>query len=208
MHYPAILNIKEKHVVVVGGGKIATRKVTSLVEAKAIVTVISPQITNELYLFFKEQKIQWKQKTFEPIDVKEAFLIIAATDDREVNEKVYQSKKEYQLINMVDQPEKSDFIVPSVLKRGKLIISISTSGAFPGLAKNIKQDLCDQFDTRYESYLSFLEECRIYIINTIKNEQEKRVLLKELLNPALLDLSEEERERMFQQLIEQRREMK
>ncbi|WP_044893344.1 NAD(P)-binding protein [Bacillus alveayuensis] len=205
MHYPAMLNLTGKKAVVVGGGQVAARKVQSLLKANAEVTVISPTLTEQIRQFADQQRIVWREKPFEPRDIRGAFLVIAATNSRVVNDEVLKAANEYQLINIVDDPSNSNFIVPAVFQRGKLVMSISTSGAFPGLAKQIKRDLEKHYDDRYEAYLSFLESSRKEVIHTINDDKQKRAMLKELLHPRFLQMSEIERQEEFQQIMKKSR---
>src|SRR5438445_3621751 len=140
VYYPINLNLNGRKVVVVGGGRIAERKITGLIEAMAAVTVISPKITPELIRYREEGKITWKEKDFTANDIQDAFLVIAATNNPEINHAVKKAAAPHQLISLVDDPEESDFILPAVVNRGKLSITVSTSGASPILAKKIKQE--------------------------------------------------------------------
>ncbi|WP_175428292.1 NAD(P)-binding protein [Bacillus solimangrovi] len=207
--YSAMLQLKGKSVVIVGGGKIATRKVGSIMETGASIIVISPTITNELKSLVESNQIVWESKSFESSDVKNAFMIIAATNDVDVNKMVYQSVNEHQLINIVDCPEKSNFIVPATVKRGKLILSVSTSGASPTLSRKIKRELLEQYDEYYEEYLLFLENCRRQIKDEFDNEKDRRFLLKNLVEPVYLQLTREEkntlRNEKFEQMLRERR---
>ncbi|OEH93149.1 hypothetical protein BFG57_13305 [Bacillus solimangrovi] len=204
-----MLQLKGKSVVIVGGGKIATRKVGSIMETGASIIVISPTITNELKSLVESNQIVWESKSFESSDVKNAFMIIAATNDVDVNKMVYQSVNEHQLINIVDCPEKSNFIVPATVKRGKLILSVSTSGASPTLSRKIKRELLEQYDEYYEEYLLFLENCRRQIKDEFDNEKDRRFLLKNLVEPVYLQLTREEkntlRNEKFEQMLRERR---
>ena len=138
----------EEKVVVIGGGRIAERKITGLIEAMAVVTVISPKLTPELTEYAEEGKINWKKKDFTADDIQDAFLVIAATNKPEINLAVKKVAAPHQLISLVDNPEESDFILPAVVNRGKLSITVSTSGASPILAKKIKQEIADQLWSR------------------------------------------------------------
>jgi precorrin-2 dehydrogenase/sirohydrochlorin ferrochelatase len=200
-----MVHIKNKPVVVVGGGNVATRKVGTLLEAGASVTVISPTITDELRGWVDAQKLTWKPRQFEPQDVQEAFMIIAATDHAEVNLNVYQAAHPHQLINVVDQPELSNFIVPSTLQRGKLMISVSTSGASPGLSRKIKQELATVYDEMYEEYLDFLDSCRKKVLEEVDQPEVRKFIFKELLDSRFFEMTRlnqyHERDEQFLHLL-------
>jgi precorrin-2 dehydrogenase/sirohydrochlorin ferrochelatase len=202
-----MVHIKDKPIVVVGGGKVATRKLESLLDAEANVTVISPEITGELKAWVDSQKLSWKQKRFEPEDVQEAFMIIAATDHTEVNLNVHKVAKPYQLINIADRPELSNFIVPSTLQRGKLLISVSTSGASPGLSRKIKQELSTMYDETYEEYLDFLNSSRQKVLEEVDQPEKRKYIFNALLDSRFLEMTRlnqfHEREEQFLELFKQ-----
>jgi len=182
--YPVMLQIANEPVVVVGGGNVAERKVMGLLEANAAVTVVSPAVTKALKELAENEKIRWKEKSFSADDIDEAFLVIAATSDRHVNEAVAQAAKPYQLINIVDDPERSNFHVPSVVRRGKLAISVSTTGASPTLAKQIRDEIANLYDEEYERYVDFLSECRCYILQHIDDASIRRSIFQTIASES------------------------
>ena len=159
-YYPIMLNLSGKKVVIIGGGTVAARKILTLLEANAEITVISPELHEKVIPAFDDHLFIWKQKYFEPADLANAFLIIAATNQEAVNLQVYENTSNQQLINVVDRPDLSSFIVPASFRRGKLAVAVSTSGAMPGLSRKIKQELATQYDETYEDYINFLEQSR------------------------------------------------
>jgi precorrin-2 dehydrogenase/sirohydrochlorin ferrochelatase len=207
--YSMIVHMKAKPVVVVGGGKVATRKVETLLNAEANVTIVSPEITDELKEWVDLQKVSWKQKRFEADDVQEAFIIIATTDHTEINLNVHQAAHPHQLINIVDRPELSNFIVPSTLQRGKLLISVSTSGASPGLSQKIKQELATMYDETYEEYLDFLNSCRQKVLEEVGQPEIRKYIFRALLDSRFLEMTRlnqfHEREEHFLDLFKQTR---
>ena len=135
--YPVMLNLKGKRVVIVGGGKVATKKVHKLLEENATIIVVSPTLTDELHTYALNGEIQWVARTFQQEDTRNAFLVIATTNNRKVNQEVKISCSEGQLVNIVDAPEESNFYNTATIERGTLKIAISTEGASPLLAKKI-----------------------------------------------------------------------
>ena len=186
VYYPINLNLNGRKVVVVGGGRIAERKITRLIEAMAVVTVISPKLTLELMEYAEEGKLIWKEKNFTAADIQDAFLVIAATNQPEINHAVKKAAAPHQLISLVDDPEESNFILPAVMNQGKLSITISTSGASPILAKKIKQEIADQYGPEYKEYVDFLYSCRKRIIEEIDDPKIKKLLLLDLTEPTYL----------------------
>jgi precorrin-2 dehydrogenase/sirohydrochlorin ferrochelatase len=184
MTYPVFLGLKGRQAAVVGGGKVAQRKVEGLLEAGAQVIVISPDLTERLQDFAAENKVSWKNKFFSPDDIKDAFIIIAATDDKEVNLLVKRSAGKHQIVNLADNQEESDFQVPSVVNRGKLKLAVSTSGASPILARKIREQLEKLYGAEYEGYLEFLHESREKILDQVKDPAVKRQLLTAITDKA------------------------
>lgn len=197
--YPIMLNIEQKRVLIVGGGKVATQKINRLLEQKADVAVVSPTLTDILHNYALNGQIQWINRTFKQEDTKDAFLVIAATNNRSVNDLVKKSCSEGQLINVVDAPETSDFYNMAVVERGELKVAISTEGASPTLARKIKQDLIEVFDDGYEDYLRFLLEARKKIKETIRDEERKNYLLNEIMYD-IYRKNEVERERFLENI--------
>lgn len=180
--YPIMLNIEGKAVVVVGGGLIAYRKVTGLLQAGAYITVISPGIHSKIEQLFIENKISWKNKSFEPVDLDSALIVIAATNSEIVNTFVASSAGKHQLVNIVDNPELSTFHVPAKLTRGDLTISVATGGGSPTLSKSIRDELAVIYDDTYGDYLEFLTLSREKVKHSIFDQTIKTKLLKAITN--------------------------
>ncbi|WP_027410748.1 NAD(P)-binding protein [Anoxybacteroides tepidamans] len=178
MTYPIMLDVANKQAVVIGGGKVAERKIHGLLEARAVVTVVSPEVTDALYQLAKEGELVWKQKTFSADDISSAFIVIAATNNSDVNEAVAQAATPNQLLNVVDAPEKSNFHVPAIVRQGRLTIAVSTGGASPILAKQIRRQMAAMYDEHYGRYVDFLYNCRQYILTHIKDPMKKQKLLQ------------------------------
>jgi precorrin-2 dehydrogenase/sirohydrochlorin ferrochelatase len=184
MGYPVMLNIANQHVVVVGGGKVAERKIYGLLEAKAKITVVAPTITTGIQQLAADKKLIWRQKTFSPDDIVGAFIVIAATNDRDVNEAVANAVQPYQLLNIVDDPERSNFHVPAVIRRGRLTIAVSTGGASPTIAQQIRRQLEELYDDDYGRYIDFLYECRQWILRNVHDEQKRKELFKAIADES------------------------
>jgi precorrin-2 dehydrogenase / sirohydrochlorin ferrochelatase len=200
MGYPVMLNIANQRVVVVGGGKVAERKIYGLLEAKANITVVAPTITSGIQQLVTDKKLIWRQKTFSPDDMKDAWIVIAATNNRAVNEAVAKAAKPYQLINIVDDPARSNFHVPAVIRRGKLTIAISTGGASPTVAQQIRRQLAELYDDDYGRYIDFLYECRQWILRNVHDEQKRKELFKTIADESFRKRGNWEEE--FEQLLE------
>lgn len=192
--YPINLNLKNKKVLVVGGGKVAERKIGSLLECGAKVYVVSYEITPVIDELVINHQIIFVQRGYAPIDLEDAFLVICATDNEEVNQKVARDCFERNiLVNVVDDPPKCNFFVPSVLRRGSLAIAISTEGKSPLMAKRIRRQLETQFGPEYGIFLELMGELRERIIKTFPEPETKKKIFSYLLDSDILDLLREEK---------------
>ncbi|KAF0993884.1 bifunctional precorrin-2 dehydrogenase/sirohydrochlorin ferrochelatase [Geobacillus sp. TFV-3] len=179
MGYPVILHLRGRRVVVVGGGKVAARKIHGLLEAGAEIVMIAPEAEPELQALAAGGMIVWKKKRFDPDDLAGAFLVIAATNDRKVNEAVAQAAPG-QLVNVVDDPERCDFHVPAVVRRGALTIAVSTGGASPALARRIRRELEEKYGEEYGPYLEFLQRARGIVLREVEDAEGRKRLFQAL----------------------------
>jgi precorrin-2 dehydrogenase/sirohydrochlorin ferrochelatase len=122
-YYPVNLDIQNRECLVVGGGSVGTRKVVTLLDCGAIVTVVSPVATEKLIALTKDNRITLNQRSYETSDIKGMFLVIGATDDEELNQQVYQDAQQHTILcNIADRPEACNFILPAIVNRGDLVI--------------------------------------------------------------------------------------
>jgi len=186
---PIYLNLKDRECLVVGGGKVASRKVQSLVASEAKVRVVSPKITPELNEMKLKGEISWEQKIFETKDLGHPLIVICATDNEDINRKVAAlCWKKNIPVNVVDDPPKCNFYMPAVVKRGELTIAISTGGKSPMLAACIRRQLEKQFGKEYEDYLELLGEIRKRVLSKVPDENKRREIFKRLVDSNLLEL--------------------
>ncbi len=190
--YPIMLDLTGKPCVVIGGGKIAYRRILTLLKVGANITVISPTVCAEIEVLGRENEVRIFYRDVMEEDYLDAFLIIAATNSVDVNAEIAANIQPYQLINVVNKHELGNFHIPASISRGKLIISVSTSGASPFLAKKIRDEIKDNYDETYESYLDFLTECRNRIKENNEDQEYKKSLLKELLDDKYRYSTEEQ----------------
>ncbi len=183
-YYPAFIDLKGKPCVVVGGGKVAERKVLSLLRSGAAVRIVSPEITGALQKQKDKGRIEHIKREYRKGDLKGAFLAIAATPDYRVNTKV--SRDAPCLVNVVDKPELANFIVPSFISRGRLAIAVSTSGASPAVAKAIKKELESMYGGSFGPFLDFLKKLRKKASLEITDEQIRGAFLKSVASEEVL----------------------
>ncbi len=160
-YYPVSLNIRERRCVVVGGGEVALRKVKALLEYGADVEVISPDLCAELAKLAGNGEVSVRNHAYEIGDLAGAFLAIAATDDVEINRQVAaEARNGATLVNVVDDAENSDFILPSYLRRDGLTVAVSTAGQSPALARKIRTRLEREFTDHYGTLAHLVAEVR------------------------------------------------
>jgi siroheme synthase-like protein len=160
--YPInLVGLDQRRCVVIGGGAVAARKVAGLLDAGAHVTVVSPRPAPELLARAQSGAIRLVQRPYEPSEVDGAFLVVAATDDPEVNRAIAGRVQERGgLVNVVDDPTASTFIVPAVARRGDLTIAVSTGGANPALAARLRNRLAAHVGVEYGDLADLLAELR------------------------------------------------
>ena len=190
-YYPALLNLRGRNCVVVGGGRVAERKIRTLLTSGADVTVVSPRITAGLRRLVSSERIVHKPRRYRKGDLRGAFLVIAATSDEGVNRRVYEDSEA--LINSVDMPEYCNFIVPSVVSKGPLKIAISSSGLSPSIARTLREELEDYIPDDLSAFLTGLESLRRKIKRRLPGVSgapaEKRSrLLKKIGSKDVLDI--------------------
>ncbi|MBI2304169.1 MAG: bifunctional precorrin-2 dehydrogenase/sirohydrochlorin ferrochelatase [Chloroflexi bacterium] len=160
-YYPLFVRLEGKECLVVGGGEVAERKVASLLDYGARVRVVSPSLSPGLKGLVEAGRVSWVSRSYESGDSKGAFLAFAATDDNEVNQRVAQEVEEAGgLVNVVDSPRRCRFIVPAVVRRGELVMAVSTGGHSPALAKRVRRELEERFPPEYALLVRLVSQVR------------------------------------------------
>ncbi|MGA8943164.1 MAG: bifunctional precorrin-2 dehydrogenase/sirohydrochlorin ferrochelatase [Thermoactinomyces sp.] len=191
--YAMMVDLKRRPCLVVGGGKVAERKARSLIESEAHVKLVSPSITSQIMEWSLAGKIDWIKRTYRSKDNDNQFLVIAATNDKNVNRQVYRAAMiRKQWVNVVDQPELCNFMVPATVRRGNLQIHVSTNGACPAVTKKIRCDLEEIYGPEYELYLDLMQEIRQIMQVKIKDRRLRYRLLKEMVTEQWIRLCREE----------------
>jgi siroheme synthase-like protein len=189
-YFPLFLDISKKRVLVVGGGRVAERKVRTLLKFKAKIKVISPEVTKGLERIKDKDLIELERKNYEENDLLGVDLVISATNNRMLNKKVSSDAKKMGIYaNIVDDPELCDFIMPSIVKRGPLILAISTSGKAPLFSKKLRKDLEKMISKEYIKYLSKILRLRREIQKKVKEKKLRERMLKAILNFDIKDLA-------------------
>lgn len=191
MYYPLMIDLKQKSVVVFGGGNVAKRKVEKLLEYGANVRVVSQDILNGIAEFENtfETSISIVKDTYSSKYICDCILVIAATCDRNTNEQIASYCSENNILcNVVDDMDSSSFIVPSSMRCGDMTIAISTMGKSPSLCKKIKEDLETRYCDEFAIYVELLGQVRKIILQKENDAQEKKRILKEITDMNLDEL--------------------
>lgn len=188
-YYPICLDLKERPVLVVGGGVIAEGKILQLLEASAQVHVVSLMLTEPLQRLVENGSLTFRQGEFALTDLEHKVLVISATNQSAVNEAVANAATARGLLcNVVDQPALCNFITPSLVTRGDLQISISSSGKSPTVAQRVKREISALIGDEYETLLEITAELRAEVRTLIPTFDERRDFLKAFVESAALDL--------------------
>ncbi|MBI1940945.1 MAG: bifunctional precorrin-2 dehydrogenase/sirohydrochlorin ferrochelatase [Acidobacteria bacterium] len=180
-YYPIFLDVRGRRAVVVGGGKVAERKVQSLLHAQAAVNVISPELTPRLALLAAKKKITVSPRAYQEGDLDQALLAFAATDDPSTQQRVHKDAKAAgALVNLADNRRGSGFLVPASFAQGDLLVAISTAGASPALARRLRRQLQATMGNEYRAYLRFMREARRQVKGLIPNQQQRAQVFRRL----------------------------
>ena len=188
-YYPIYLDIKDRDCLVVGGGSVGTRKVETLLECGAKVTVVSVNADEKLKKLSNSGVIQLKERAFQFDDLDGVFLVIGATDDEDLNVKIHsEAQRRFILCNIADRPEACNFILPSIVNRGDLIIAISTSGKSPAFAKKLRGQLEAQFGEEYAEFLNLMGAIRKKLLSKNRSPEAHKQLFEQLIERDLVQM--------------------
>jgi precorrin-2 dehydrogenase len=186
--YPVFIDLRGKLCLVVGAGKIAARKARSLLEAGARVTVVSPAAVEDVEQMHAQGQLQWERRGFEPGDLEGAFLVIGATDNPEVNRAVFDiAERAGMLANIVDVPELCNFIVPSVMRRDDFQVAVSSGGASPVMAREVRRRLEKNFGPQYGMVVSQLASIRSTLKQRLPDETKRRAFWEAMIDLEYFD---------------------
>lgn len=187
--FPFFIDIKNKKCIIVGGGKVALRKIEKLVPLEPKITVVAPVILHEIKCM---KGIEIAQRNFIETDLDEAFMVIAATDEESVNAYIYEiCCQRGILVNTVDDPEKCGFIFPALVNKGSITVGISTSGKSPIMAGYIRKQIEKIIDKRLLEILGIMEKKRPIIKAEYSKGSERKSAAEKLLEQCLQASAEE-----------------
>src|SRR3954471_503912 len=181
--YIACLKLRGRKCLVVGGGEIGLEKVEGLLACDGDVMLVAPEAGPELTQLALEGSIRWERREYVPEDLEGTFMVIACTDDTDVNIGIYEdAERRAMLVNVVDVPPLCNFILPAIVRTGPLAIAISTAGASPALAKRMKHEVTELFGEAYATLAVMLNDVRGWAKGTLPTYQDRKAFFEEIVN--------------------------
>lgn len=188
-YYPIQLDVRNRDCLVVGGGGVGARKVQTLIDCGAAVTVVSPKTAPEIDALAREGIIRLHRRGFETGDLDDRFLVIGATDNESLNREIYaEAERRQMLCNIADFPPGCNFILPAVVRRGDLVVTISTSGNSPAFAKKLRKQIEASFGPEYGIFLRLMGAVRQRLLAREHAPEEHKPLFEALIDGGLVEL--------------------
>jgi precorrin-2 dehydrogenase / sirohydrochlorin ferrochelatase len=203
-YYPVYIQLENQPCIVIGGGKIAEGKVEGLLEAGAVVEVISPALTSRLHELVSQRRIKYHERVYRSGDLAGSFMVICATNIPTVNQQVWSEATEnHQLVNVVDDTPRCNFIAPAILRSGDLTIAISTSGKAPALAVRLKEKIQKQIGPENARFLEIAGQLREPLARNIPDFETRKKLWYEIVDSDVLQLIADGNEHAALEIISQ-----
>ncbi|UCG21622.1 MAG: bifunctional precorrin-2 dehydrogenase/sirohydrochlorin ferrochelatase [Deltaproteobacteria bacterium] len=188
-YYPIFLKVENRNCLVVGGGEVGARKVKTLLSCGASVALVSPEVVEWLEEKIQEGAVDLVGKYYEEKQLEGCSLVIAATDDLELNSRIARDAEERGLLcNVVDYPQEGNFILPALIQRGALTLAISTAGKSPALARQIREDLEQRFGMEYANFLDIMGAVRSRLLKESQDSRANKEKFDGLVKSELLEL--------------------
>ncbi|WP_319406499.1 bifunctional precorrin-2 dehydrogenase/sirohydrochlorin ferrochelatase [uncultured Desulfosarcina sp.] len=201
-YYPVNLDINGRRCLVVGAGRVGARKVDTLVQCGAVVTVVSLEVSPAVAQLAAKKVITLKQRPYRSSDVEGMFLIIGATDDETLNRQISTDAARCNLLcNIADRPEICNFILPAIVRRGDFVLAISTAGKSPAFAKHIRKRLETQFGPEYGILLDLMGAIRNKLLADAHEPEVHKPLFEQLIDGGLLALVKSQKIAQIDQLL-------
>ncbi|RYD01995.1 hypothetical protein N752_26445 [Desulforamulus aquiferis] len=187
--YPIFLDLGNKPCLVIGGGLVAERKLEALLACQANVILVSPRVTPHIKDWSEQGKLMLVRRNYQRKDLQGVCLVFAATDSQEVNNQISKDCVELNLpVNVVNDPDKGTFQVPSVVRRGKLTIAVSTGGSSPLLAAKIRRQLEVQYGQEYAEFIELLSDVRRQVLSNVDDIAQRKAIFNDLVESDILEL--------------------
>jgi len=188
-YYPIYLDMRGRNALVVGGGAVGSRKAQTLLRAGARVTVVSPQVTAAIRSLADTGELTWHERPYRASDMQTMFLVFSATDDPDLNHRIEaDATRHHVLCNFADAPDRGHFILPSIVARGDLLVSISTSGKSPAVARRLRQEMEAYFGEEYAPFLRLMGAIREHLLARTHAPEDHRKIFDRLIDGGLLAL--------------------
>ena len=201
-YYPVNLDVKNRKCLIVGGGRVGTRKVITLLDCGAIIIVVSPVASEKLLELADNSMITMKKRPYQASDLDGMFLVFGTTDDEVLNRQISaDAEKLNMLCNIADRPNVCNFILPSIVNRGDLVISISTSGKSPAFAKKLRKELEKQFGVEYAEFLRLMGAIREKLLSEKHEPEAHKHLFEQFINSDLVEMIKNNRKKDINSLL-------
>ena len=188
-YYPIFLKVESQTCLVVGGGEVGARKVETLLSCGASVALVSPQVVDWLDEKIREGVVELRGKHYQEKHLEGCFLVIAATDDLELNRRIAKDAETRRLLcNVVDYPQEGNFILPALIQRGALTVAISTAGKSPALARQIREELELRFGPEYADFLEIMGAVRTRLLRESPDSGRNKEKFDGLVKSDLLEM--------------------
>ncbi len=190
--YPVNLNIAGVLCLVIGGGTVAGRKVSSLLPCGAEIRVISPKVCDYIATLAEDGLVEWRNREYQEGDLQDAKLVFAATDLPQVQKQIVAEAAAADIpVNVVDMPEACTFQVPASFRQGQLLITVATGGGSPALAARIRRDLENSYGPEYARFVAMMADIRKEIVFSSDDSAEHKKIFEKLLGRDILDCIKE-----------------
>ena len=195
MLYPLNVDLTGQHVIVIGGGRVAERKVVGILATRTDVDVcvIAPAVTEPLRMLADSEQIDWQEECYTKGILEGAFLVYAATDSPEVNAEVaFEAKERGILVNVIDDPRASSFQIPSTVRRGEFMLTVSTNGGSPALSRAIRMELEHLYPHSFGEWLECVARLRTELRAQLPNDAQRTEFWRMALRPHILSMVRDE----------------
>ena len=195
MLYPLNVDLTGQLVIVIGGGRVAERKVVGILATRTDVDVcvIAPAVTEPLRMLADSEQIDWQEECYTKGILEGAFLVYAATDSPEVNAEVaFEAKERGILVNVIDDPRASSFQIPSTVRRGEFMLTVSTNGGSPALSRAIRMELEHLYPHSFGEWLECVARLRTELRAQLPNDEQRTELWRMALRPHILSMVRDE----------------
>jgi precorrin-2 dehydrogenase/sirohydrochlorin ferrochelatase len=193
-YYPIFLDVEDRDVVIIGGGNVCARKAETMLRYGARVTIVSPELTEEIEQWARDGAVKIKRKPYDAADLDGATIVIASTDDQRVNEQIAADCRARRIpVNVVDVTPLCEFIVPAIVESGSIQIAVSTGGKSPALARTLKEDLQRMVGTEYAEVNDLLGSLRDAAKKVLPTDTDRKRFFDGIIAKGLLQMLREGR---------------